>query len=150
MKLTDVARRIVEAIKDSWMLKGHNLTGSAVESLKIEETERGVTIWGNHYMSIVDKGVDAVNIPFTIGSRGRGGKSRYLTGLKNYAKLRMGISDEREALGVAFAIATNHKKNGMVGSGFLKEVEKMNNIDIDNAMKEYIEKNIIKWHKLKQ
>ncbi|GAG89485.1 unnamed protein product, partial [marine sediment metagenome] len=62
------------------------------------------------YGVIVDQGVKAERIPYS--GRSGGGKSKYIEGLKQYAILRMGV-DESEALGIAFAIANTHIKQGM-------------------------------------
>jgi hypothetical protein len=145
MELTEIGNKVIESIKDEWILKGHNLTDSFINSLEIRETPSGIEIWGNTYSKYVNRGVPAANIPYQRGSGA--GKSKYITGLHNYVILRMGLS-EKEALGVAFAIAETHKKNGMLGSGFLDEAIKMNDIDIDKSVKDYIDKHIIKWHLL--
>jgi hypothetical protein len=55
-------------------------------------------------------GVTAARIPYTPGSGRK--TSKYIDGLINYVKLRMGKSD-KEAKGIAFAIASRHKKEGM-------------------------------------
>jgi len=124
-----IADILKNQIIDEWVLAGHSLSGSFEESLEAEfvDTTRGyiINIWGNEYGIYRSKGVPAENIPYTRRKRGqgRGGKSKYLTGLINYVQMRMGIGDYNEAVGVAFAIAEKHKQYGMLGSGFLDEVK---------------------------
>ena len=69
------------------------------------------------YGAILNAGVKADNIPFSprgLGFKASGaGTSLYIKALQNYAKQRMGISDEQKSLSVAFAIATTQKKYGM-------------------------------------
>jgi hypothetical protein len=55
-------------------------------------------------------GVTAARIPYSPGSGAK--TSKYIDGLIRYAKQRMGASD-KEAKGIAFAIASRHKKEGM-------------------------------------
>ena len=54
-----------------------------------------------------------LGILFLIGCGGSGARiSKYIQGLKNFARLRFGVSD-KEALSIAFAIAKKHKREGM-------------------------------------
>jgi GTP-binding protein EngB required for normal cell division len=140
--LTGIEKKIVDNIIDEWVLKGHNLTGSFVKSLAadINEDDDGFTmnIKGKSYGFIKNSGVNASNIPYS-GRSGNGGKSKYITGLKNYVKLRMGITDEREALGIAFAIAKKQSKNGVPGSGFLDDAIKKAEDELGDLIVEYID-----------
>jgi exonuclease V gamma subunit len=61
-------------------------------------------------MAINNSGVTAARIPYTPNS-GRP-PSKYISGLIDYVKRRMRKSD-KEAKGIAFAIASKHKKEGM-------------------------------------
>jgi hypothetical protein len=61
------------------------------------------------YMAINNQGVPANKIPYYPGSGRK--TSKYIDGLIEYAKKRMGKSD-KEAKSVAFAIASKHKKGG--------------------------------------
>jgi hypothetical protein len=124
----DIERQLMDWIIDEWRLAGHSLSGSFEKSLTAETTmlEDGVKIdvVGNEYGIYMNAGVKPENIPYTRRNRGegKGGTSKYITGLKNYVQRRMGISDEKEALGIAFAIANKHKEEGIIGSGFLRSV----------------------------
>jgi hypothetical protein len=62
------------------------------------------------YMAINNQGVPANKIPYYPGSGRK--TSKYIDGLIEYAKKRMGKSD-KEAKSVAFAIASKHKREGM-------------------------------------
>jgi hypothetical protein len=59
---------------------------------------------------ILNYGVPANRIPFSQGSGAK--SSKYIDGLKMYAKLRFNAND-KEAERIAFAIAHKHKKFGM-------------------------------------
>jgi hypothetical protein len=69
------------------------------------------------YMDINNSGVTAARIPYTPNS-GRP-PSKYISGLIDYVKRRMGKSD-KEAKGIAFAIASKHKKEGMPTKGSVR------------------------------
>lgn len=146
--LEKIEQIIIDTIIDEWTLKGHNVTGSFIDSLtaKVKEDADGFTIDvdGNTYGFIMNKGVPASNIPYS-GRSSSGGTSKYITGLKNYVQKRMGISDERKALGIAFAIATKHKKDGIIGSGFLDEALLKLEDKLDNEIMNNINKKIYKW-----
>jgi hypothetical protein len=58
---------------------------------------------------ILNRGVPYTRIPYRQGSGA--GKSDFITGLQDYAKLRFGLSDDA-ALRVAFQIARKAKKPG--------------------------------------
>jgi hypothetical protein len=110
-KVADLAR---DAITIQWQAQGHNLTGKAVRDLetRIVQTAQGFLVLGyvNDYMAYLNTGVTAARIPYSPGSGAR--TSRYISGLQTYVKLRMGKSD-KEALSIAFAIASKHKREGM-------------------------------------
>jgi hypothetical protein len=61
-------------------------------------------------MAYLNAGIPGPRIPYSPGSGAR--HSKYIEGLKQYAKARMNASD-KEALGIAFAIASKHKREGM-------------------------------------
>lgn len=118
------AQRIIESIKNEWVLQGHHLTGGFEDKLSYEIEESGnkvmLHILDNTervHGKILNRGVPAEKIPFTPGS----GKteSKYIKGLIEYAKLRMGATD-KEALSIAFAIAYTHLKEGMPSKGSKK------------------------------
>jgi hypothetical protein len=103
---------VIKTFKD----QGHSLTGATEASLKTSievsggKTHAVGTAVG--YSGIVNRGITASRIPF--GGQSTGAKtSQYLQGLANYAKLRMGATNDKKALSIAFAIAAKHKKEGM-------------------------------------
>lgn len=109
-----IGRIAVEGIALEWRKQGHELSGDAVRNMSTVNVPftNGVRIEGYvpDYMAYLNAGIPANRIPYTPNS----GKpySKYIEGLKEYAKKRMGKSD-KEALGVAFAIASKHKREGM-------------------------------------
>lgn len=110
-RIADLAK---EAVIIAWRAQGHELTGKAAQELetRITETANGVNIDGFviDYMILNNTGVIASRIPYSPGSGA--GRSKYIDGLINYVKLRMGKSD-KEAKSIAFAIASKHKREGM-------------------------------------
>lgn len=110
-KIADLAK---DAVIIAWRAQGHELTGKAAQELetRIVETTNGVTIDGFvvDYMVPNNTGVIPSRIPYSPGSGA--GSSKYIDGLINYVKLRMGKSD-KEAKSIAFAIASKHKREGM-------------------------------------
>lgn len=146
----NIKQLIIEKIKEEWVLAGHPTTGAFEESLESEELQEDnktiINILGYEYGIYMDEGVPADRIPYTRRKRGqgRGGKSRYITGLHNWVKLKLGISDEREALSVAFAIAHKHSIDGIEGSGFLKEMREKYNQEIDEMIGNYLDEIMIK------
>ena len=108
-----IANLALQAVAIEWKAQGHNLTGNAIQQLETRIIEgNGITIQGYvvDYMANINAGVTAANIPYSPGSGAR--SSKYISGLIDYVKRRMGKSD-REAKSIAFAIASRHKKEGM-------------------------------------
>jgi hypothetical protein len=110
----DIAQMAIDAVANEWKAQGHNLTGSAIKNMETVikmETDK-IIIEGlvPDYMAINNKGVLATKIPYYPGSGNK--TSKYISGLIEYVKKRMGKSD-KEAKGIAFAIASKHKKEGM-------------------------------------
>ena len=103
------------------------MTGELVESIesRILSTIEGrkIEIWLNSYGIALDQGVPPDRIPFTEPS-GRGGRSKYIEGLQRFAQLKLGVTDNRESLGIAFAIARKHKKVGMPVKGPTQFIQK--------------------------
>lgn len=105
---------IKRSIAFAWKSQGHDLTGEAIRQIdsvivRIAGGER-IDYYILDYMAYNNAGVKAAKIPY---SRGSGKKtSKYIAGLIDYVKRRMGKSD-REAKRIAFAIASRHKREGM-------------------------------------
>lgn len=110
-KIADLAK---EAVILAWKAQGHDLTGNAVQQMETQIINTStLTIISGYvvdYMVPTNTGVTAERIPYSPGSGAK--SSKYIDGLINYVKLRMGKSD-KEAKGIAFAIASRHKKEGM-------------------------------------
>lgn len=110
----DISNLAIEVIAMEWRAQGHELTGSAVKQMEtfVKVEVNAIVIEGlvPDYMAINNRGVPADKIPYYPGSGRK--TSKYIDGLIEYAKKRMGKSD-KEAKSVAFAIASKHKKEGM-------------------------------------
>jgi hypothetical protein len=112
--IQQIADLAIQAVAIAWRAQGHELTGNAVRQMetKITKTAQGYQIDGyvTDYMASLNTGVPASRIPYSPGSGAR--SSKYIQGLMDYAKRRMGASD-KEAQKIAFAIASRHKREGM-------------------------------------
>lgn len=112
--LEQIASLALQAVAIEWKAQGHNLTGKAIRELetRIVEKVNSTVIEGYviDYMANINSGVPASRIPYSSGSGAR--TSKYIDGLIDYVKRRMGKS-EREAQRIAFAIASKHKREGM-------------------------------------
>ena len=108
-----IANLALQAVAIEWKAQGHNLTGNAIQQLEtriIAGSDIIIQGYVVDYMANLNAGVTAANIPYSPGSGAR--SSKYIAGLIDYVKRRMGKSD-REAKSIAFAIASRHKKEGM-------------------------------------
>lgn len=114
-----VARFLVDTIGENLVRQGHKRTGKLLNSIEFVVVnnfrELGFDIYMEHYGAIVDKGVPANRIPFTIGSGAK--KSKYIDALIRWAKTFTFITSHKEAKSFAFAVAMKHKKEGMPTSG---------------------------------
>lgn len=144
-----IAEKIIGRIIDKWVLSGHNLSGSYIDSLESEITRtpeifrlRIMGLPHGHYMN---KGVRAEKIPYTPKRRGQGtgGTSKYITGLINYVQMRMGITGDR-GKSIAFAIAKKHSKMGILGSEFLDKAIAESTREIDEMITKELGNEIIK------
>jgi hypothetical protein len=110
----DISLLAITVVANEWRAQGHELSGSAVKQMETVITEEinAIVIEGYipDYMAINNSGVTAARIPYTPNS-GRP-PSKYISGLIDYVKRRMGKSD-KDAKSIAFAIASKHKKEGM-------------------------------------
>lgn len=131
MESNDLLERLAEVLKQEMRtqlrIANHIMTGALSESIesRILSTIEGrkIEIWIEQYGIALDQGVPPEKIPFTEPS-GRGGRSKYIEGLQRFAQLKLGVSDNRESLSIAFAIARKHKKVGMPVKGPTKFIEK--------------------------
>ena len=148
----NIAKQALALIAEEWKKQGHNLTGKFVNELTYNistnsESTKIDLIDGNEnaYGVILNKGVPADKIPFSPGSGAK--SSKYIAGLTNYAKLRMGASD-KDAVSIAFAIAHKHKKEGMptqASKKYSKTGERTRFVEaVETKITEIIKKEI-KW-----
>jgi hypothetical protein len=140
----------------AWELSGHSLSGAFVGSIekRVETNPRGfrVDLLAYAYGGYLSAGVPADRVPFTPTRRGqpRGGTSKYIQGLVNFVKRRLSITDEREALGVAFAIAHKHKKtgypvrDGQVGSRWISKISTEFDDRIEKEILTFYDKEVLK------
>ena len=125
--LNNLAELLKEEMRQQLKIANHIMTGDLVESIesRILSTIEGrkIEIWLNSYGIALDQGVPPDKIPFTEPS-GRGGRSKYIEGLQRFAQLKLGVTDNRKSLGIAFAIARKHKKVGMPVKGPTQFIQK--------------------------
>jgi hypothetical protein len=109
-----VGEVVKKAVKQAFILQGRSLTGALVNSIDYNVnatvTSAFIEFTLLDYGMILNYGVPANRIPYSPGSGAK--SSKYIDGLKMYAKLRFGAND-KEAERIAFAIARKHKKFGM-------------------------------------
>jgi len=135
--LKPVSDYVINELRKTIVDQGHNLTGQLAASI---EAKTVVTInsyfidfYYEKYGQAVDTGVSAEKIPYNPGSGAK--TSKYIDALIKYVKLRMNVSGDKEAKGIAFAIARKHKNEGMstaVSSRFSKTGER--NKWVDNTL----------------
>lgn len=125
--LNNLAELLKEEMRQQLKIANHIMTGDLVESIesRILSTIEGrkIEIWLNSYGIALDQGVPPDRIPFSEPS-GRGGRSKYIEGLQRFAQLKLGVTDNRKSLGIAFAIARKHKKVGMPVKGPTQFIQK--------------------------
>jgi hypothetical protein len=109
-----VGEVVKKAVKQAFIMQGRSLTGALVNSIDYSVnatvTSSFIEFTLLDYGMILNYGVPANRIPYSPGSGAK--SSKYIDGLKMYAKLRFNAND-KEAERIAFAIARKHKKFGM-------------------------------------
>ena len=110
----EVGEVVKKAVKQAFIMQGRTLTGALVNSIDYSVnatvTSAYIEFTLLDYGMILNYGVPANRIPYSPGSGAK--SSKYIDGLKMYAKLRFNAND-KEAERIAFAIARKHKKFGM-------------------------------------
>jgi hypothetical protein len=110
----DVGEVVKKAVKQAFVMQGRTLTGALVNSIDYSVnatvTSAYIEFTLLDYGMVLNYGVTPDRIPFSPGSGAK--SSKYIDGLKAYAKLRFSAND-KEAERIAFAIAHKHKKFGM-------------------------------------
>jgi hypothetical protein len=109
-----IAPIVVRVLREEYEMQGHKLTGNLSQSIstEAEATATGAVlrVLMLEYGVYLSTGVSASRIPYSPGSGAR--SSKYITGLTEFAKKRFGVG-QKEAVGIAFAIARKHKQEGM-------------------------------------
>lgn len=117
----DISTLAISVVATEWRAQGNELSGSAVKQMEtmIRFEINTLVIEGlvPDYMAINNQGVPANKIPYYPNSGNK--TSKYISGLIDYVKRRMGKSD-KEAKGIAFAIASKHKREGMPTKGSVR------------------------------
>jgi hypothetical protein len=110
----DISLLAITVVANEWRAQGHELSGSAVKQMetmvRMEINTLIIEGFVPNYMAINNQGVPSNKIPYYPGSGRK--ESEYIKGLMKYVQQRMGKS-EKESKGIAFAIASKHKKEGM-------------------------------------
>jgi hypothetical protein len=113
--LKPISDFVIDELRKTLAVQGHNLTGKLANSIEAYTLDvlNGYLIrfYWEDYGVPLDTGVPAANIKFSPGSGAK--SSKYIDGLVKYVKQRMNVSGDKEALGIAFAIAYKQKKEGM-------------------------------------
>ena len=119
-----VGEVVKKAVKQAFIIQGRSLTGALVNSIdySVNATVNSAFVEFTllDYGMILNYAVPANRIPYSPGSGGK--SSKYIDGLKLYAKLRFNAND-KEAERIAFAIARKHKKFGMPLDGKIGAVQ---------------------------
>lgn len=103
---------LTEALMNEWEAQGHSMSGKLIKDIeyKTKQTAEVLTLTGYVY-------------PYGIfQSHGAkwNNKGPPIAPLQRFVQLRMGISDEKKSKSIAFAIATNLKKQGLPTSGGMR------------------------------
>jgi hypothetical protein len=131
---------LIERIKEQLAKQGHKATGELERSLEAKIVEVGknveIQIFGNSYAGILENGVKPSRVPYNPNSRSGAKTSQYIQALQKYMAFRTGKS-LKESLGLAFAVARKHAKEGMStrASSRFSSTGKRNNV-IDNMISE--------------
>lgn len=143
----DIGKFVSNAVKQAFVMQGRSLTGNLVKSINynVDATVNRAFIEFTllDYGMILNYGVPPNRIPYSPGSGAK--SSKYIDGLKLYAKLRFNAND-KEAERIAFAIARKHKKYGMPLDGktgavtnTIKETENEVTAMINTALEKLIQ-----------
>ena len=110
-KLIEIGKFIEQQIVAELLAQDHKATGTLINSitseLKDEVNAKVIQIFLADYGKFVEFGVAKERVPFTTPS-GRGGTSKYITALINWAQIKFGM-DAKKAKGFAFALAHKHR-----------------------------------------
>lgn len=118
-----IGKTLANWIKKEWRDQGHRASGKLIKSVKsfvadlLKDTE--IQITHRYYGRFQEKGIKPSAIPY---SRGSGKKtSKFIDALIEWIKLkRIAGGLFKDIRSMAFAVATNMKKEGMPTSGSFK------------------------------
>ena len=131
---------IAGQLTEELVRQGHKLTGSLIQSLdtKYKEGKRKdrIDFLMLKYGLYLNYGVKPERIPYTEDGPPRGGKSKYIQGLIEFAMKKFSL-DKKAATSVAFAIAKKQKKKGSPLSGKIGFIDNVLEKD-DDAILELI------------
>jgi hypothetical protein len=125
---------ISKQLADELIRQGHKLTGALINSFdtKIKKTVDKTTI--DFIMLIygraLNDGIPPERIPYTVGGQPRGGKSKYIQGLIDFA-LKKFTLDKKRATSIAFAIARKQKEKGYPLTGKIRFIDNVLDADMD-------------------
>ena len=154
-----IALRIQGILGAKLIALGRNASGRLINSLQaiVGHTGDGIDIQitGEDYWRQVEWGTPANKVPYTRGTRGRGGTSRYIQGLMNWIRTKGIASGDQKVKSIAFAIANTHKEKGNPVDknklGFISksvpELNKVQNLIVETYQKElddFAEKKLVK------
>lgn len=146
---------VTTLLTDELIRQGHKLTGALIESFEQRVRDEGDKISIDFLMLIygraLNDGIPPERIPYTPGGPKRGGTSKYIQGLIDFA-LKKFTLDKKVATGIAFAIAKKQKEKGYPLTGkihFIDNVMDANGDEIADLISLYYEtvlEEIIKEH----
>jgi hypothetical protein len=127
----------------------HKMDGNLEKSFEVKVVEKGgevvVQFLMLNYALSLNYGIKPKKIPYTIGGAPRGGKSKYIQGLIEFAKKKLKAT-KKNAKNIAFAIATKHKKVGYTIDksklGFMDNVLTAEQKKIVSIVQDYFEVSI--------
>lgn len=114
--LIDIGKLLQKELRKELIAQGHKATGSLINSIDyvVEFYQKALVLYVeyNDYGASVNSGVPASRVPY--GNKSQGGKSEYIQGLLNWVwKVKTLANTEKEALGIAIAIAKTHAQTGI-------------------------------------
>lgn len=143
-----LSKFVFKQLTEELIRQGHKLTGALIDSFetRISQDSNKITIdflMLNYGLSLND-GIKPAYIPYTIGGPPRGGTSKYIQGLIQFAKLKF-QADQRRATQIAFAIARRQKEKGYPLTGRIGFIDNVLNADSDEfgqIIQDYFEESI--------
>ena len=143
-----LAKFVFKQLAAELISQGHKLTGALIKSFEIKIIEQSDTLTIEFLMLdyglSLEHGIKPDKIPYTIGGEPRGGTSKYIKGLIEFALKRF-TPDKRRATQIAFAIANKHKRFGYPLTrkiGFISNVLEADKERIESIIEDFFEATI--------